>query len=558
MARPAHAYPQVALTAADLVDVRVVSVPAATRVAEALRRARRHAAGVLALDAGPARFVLPADLARAESLGLERLPAAALARPLPIIAAGASEIAARRRRAGGAPLTVVTDRGRPIGALSGSGERQVALPARRARVLPEETRSLLAILGEIAAAHGVRAVAVGGLVRALMSASPGERRDLDVAVEGDGVAIARALAERIGGTLLEHPRFLTASVAGTAAGRIDIATCRSERYDVPGALPRVMPAGIDEDLRRRDFTVNAMALELSGAISPAAWILRDPLGGLADLARRRLRVLHPLSFVEDPTRIFRAARYAARLGFGLDAWTARCQALALRLGPYPALSGDRVAAELELILADARPVAALLRLGRAGAFRLLDPRYRFTRRTARLIAGLLDALDWARDRGVGAVPLELAALALAADQPRDVALAMLRRLAFVGEPLARLERALESGRTLAARVTAAASEGERARVLGDRSGVELAWLRLGGDRALRAHLEWFLERARHVRPALRGDDVIALGVPRGPAVARVLAGLRDARLEGRIAERAGETDFVRAWVRRGLTTGKEG
>ncbi len=130
---------------------------------------------------------------------------------------------------------------------------------------------------------------------------------------------ARLLAAEIGGALVEHARFLTASVTCDRR-RVDIATARAERYEVPAALPRVRPAAIGEDLRRRDFTVNAMAAELSSG----AFLLVDPLGGRRDLQRRRLRVLHPLSFVEDPTRIFRAARYGARLGLTPDPWTAAC------------------------------------------------------------------------------------------------------------------------------------------------------------------------------------------------------------------------------------------
>src|SRR5207249_10022752 len=150
----------------------------------------------------------------------------------------------------------------------------------------------------------------------------------------------------------------------------------------PGALPRVLPAAIADDLRRRDFTVNAMAIELSSR----DFGLIDPLGGRLDLARRRLRLLHPLSYVEDPTRIFRAARYAARLGLSPDRATTRAQALALRLAPFAALAGQRVAAELELIAREPQAGTILLRLGRSGAFRLLDAGHQFTTASRRRLA----------------------------------------------------------------------------------------------------------------------------------------------------------------------------
>ena len=155
--------------------------------------------------------------------------------------------------------------------------------------------------------------------------------------------MARALAAALGASLVEHARFLTATVG--SATRRDGSTSRPRAASATRAaarLPRVMPASIEQDLRRRDFTVNAMAVELGSG----AFELLDPHGGRVDLEARRLRILHPASFVEDPTRMFRAARYAARLGLRPDAWTTRCQAWALSLAPYPALSGARILAEL--------------------------------------------------------------------------------------------------------------------------------------------------------------------------------------------------------------------
>jgi tRNA nucleotidyltransferase (CCA-adding enzyme) len=208
---------------------------------------------------------------------------------------------------------------------------------------------------------------VGGAVRDLLlgRASP----DLDLVVEGDGIAFAARLAEEVGGRLVSHPAFGTASIEGaralevTALGRIDVASARRERYEAPGQLPRVEPASIAEDLRRRDFSVNAMAV----ALAPARFgRLSDPFGGQGDLRRRWLRPLHPLSFVEDPTRIFRAARYGARLGFRLPGAGRQALATALRASAlsrgFPALSGARLAAELRLIAGEETGWLALERL----------------------------------------------------------------------------------------------------------------------------------------------------------------------------------------------------
>jgi len=454
----------------------------------------------------------------------------------------------RRLLAEGAPLVVVRDRRGPVGAVAARGATTATLPTARrvADRLSSDTRALLESIGRLAAARGARAFLVGGMVRDLWRDAEMTSADLDVVVEGDGLAVARELARALGGSVREHRRFLTASVEAPRTGRIDVTTARSERYESRGALPRVMPAGIDQDLRRRDFTINAMAIELhSGAFG-----LLDPLGGRAALVRRRLRVLHPLSYVEDPTRMFRAARYATRFGFAQDAATARARALALRLVPYAALSGQRLAAELERILAEARAELTLSRLGTDGAFRLLDPRYRFTASTAHLVAELPGALAWVRARGLGVEPVELGVLAITGDQPQAIATAALERLAFAGEPLARLRHALAEGRALVARLRDANAPSARARVLREQAPVVLAWLWLVGDGRTRAVLDWYLGLDRAL-VALSGDEVVALGVPRGPAVARVLAELRDGRLDGRITDRAMEIAQVRHRVTRG-------
>ena len=545
VAKRAHAYPQVSLVAVDLVNTAVTHAPAPIAIGAALRLARKRDAAMVVVDG---RCALREDLVRASLLGLDDLASTAVARDLPCVDAGAGEVTVRRLLAEGAPLVVVRDRRGPVGAVAARGATTATLPTARrvADRLSSDTRALLESIGRLAAARGARAFLVGGMVRDLWRDAEMTSADLDVVVEGDGLAVAREFARALGGSVREHRRFLTASVEAPRTGRIDVTTARSERYESRGALPRVMPAGIDQDLRRRDFTINAMAIELhSGAFG-----LLDPLGGRAALVRRRLRVLHPLSYVEDPTRMFRAARYATRFGFAQDAATARARALALRLVPYAALSGQRLAAELERILAEARAELTLSRLGTDGAFRLLDPRYRFTASTAHLVAELPGALAWVRARGLGVEPVELGVLAITGDQPQAIATAALERLAFAGEPLARLRHALAEGRALVARLRDANAPSARARVLREQAPVVLAWLWLVGDGRTRAVLDWYLGLDRAL-VALSGDEVVALGVPRGPAVARVLAELRDGRLDGRITDRAMEIAQVRHRVTRG-------
>ena len=541
VARRAQVYPQVSLTAADLVDTPVAVAPSSITVSDALRLSRRRHARVLAC--GSDAHVLVEDLARAETLGLGDLVAAELWRPLPVVEPHAPELRVRRVLSEGAPAVIV--RGRAGGAVvRGVAPRTVSLAARMNAAVPASTREALAAVTRLAAAHGARAFLAGGLVRDVWRGETGAARDLDVVIEGDGPGIARALAGELGGTLVEHERFLTASVETAAHGRIDVVTARTERYERPGALPRVLPGSIAQDLRRRDFTVNAMAVELdSGTFG-----LLDPLGGITDLARRRLRILHPLSFVEDPTRMLRAARYATRLGLTADRWTLRCHALALRLAPYPALSATRLAAELERLLAEPSPGTALRLAVRAGVLRVLHPRWRPERATGRCLAALDASLAWASAHRLAA-PLTVAALALASDQSAPVAAALPERLGLSGERLHRVRRALDESARLAARVRAAGARSEVARVLHEAGGVALVLLHLSETGVARERVDWYVREGRAMTPGLSGDDVIGLGVVRGPQVSEVLQVLRDGRLDGRFVDREAEIRYVRAVTR---------
>lgn len=548
MAKRAHVYPNVTVDAEALINVPLARAAAGLRAGDALRLARREHAGAVVV--GGEAVVLSEDLGRAVALGLPDLAAEVLARPLPTVSPHDGEVGVRRRLMAGAPIVVVRAGRRPLGGVAdptlsrGEGTGP-SMASHLGAGLPPGALALLTTIGAVARARGERAFLVGGLVRDAWLGRVGDMRDLDVVVEGDGLAVARALAAALDGTMVEHTRFLTASVEH-GGGRVDVATARAERYEAPGALPRVIPAGIAEDLRRRDFTINAMAVELASG----GFGLLDPLGGRADVMRRRLRVLHPLSFVEDPTRVLRAARYAARLGFAEDAWTARARGLALDLAPYAALSGQRIAAELGRLLGEEGFLAALRRLGATGGFRLLDPRYRFTVPTRRRLGAVAEGLAWARGRNLPVPGLELVTLALLEDQAPEIGRAVLGRLALAGEPLARVSRAIDGWRTgdRESRDPALAAS-ERARVLRKRTPLELAWGWTTGDAWSRARLDEFVTGERDGRPTLSGDDVIALGVPRGPLVALALGALRDARLDGAVADRAAEVDHVRQWLR---------
>ena len=193
-------------------------------------------------------------------------------------------------------------------------------------------------------------------------------RDVDLVVEGDGIAFARELSARLEAAVREHERFGTATLTLANGEKLDVASTRRETYAHPGALPTVTAgASIAEDLARRDFTINAMALGLR----PQRRRI-DPFGGQEDLARGLVRALHPGSFIDDPTRGFRAVRYANRLGFRIHAATRREIAAAPALRALGRVSGDRVRREIRLIFEEPRRGRATAQLGALGLARAVD------------------------------------------------------------------------------------------------------------------------------------------------------------------------------------------
>ena len=200
----------------------------------------------------------------------------------------------------------------------------------RIRRLPGMDRLLPALAGL------PPAYLVGGAVRDLLRGA--DAVDLDIAVEGDARSVARALAERLDGEAREHERFGTATVRAGELG-VDLATTRRETYEDPGALPRVEAASLADDLRRRDFSINAMAVALTG---DDLGHLYDPCGGLGDLEAGVIRILHGRSFLDDPTRLLRAVRYEVRLDFRMDDATEPAARAAIAEGAISTVSGARV------------------------------------------------------------------------------------------------------------------------------------------------------------------------------------------------------------------------
>lgn len=235
-------------------------------------------------------------------------------------------------------------------------------------VVPHAAAALLKQIGAIAEQRKATAYAVGGCVRDWLRGST-EALDVDIAVEGDAIALARAVQRACGGSLIAHQQFGTATVSLPARGRgnerrIDFAMARTERYARPAAYPKVAPGTIVEDLFRRDFTFNAMAV----ALAPARFgALIDPYKGQEDLRRKRLRFLHPRSFHDDPSRILRGIRFAQRFGLAWEPGTAQACREAVAQGALGWLNPGRLDKELARMAEEPDPQACLQAFARVMA-----------------------------------------------------------------------------------------------------------------------------------------------------------------------------------------------
>jgi tRNA nucleotidyltransferase (CCA-adding enzyme) len=378
-----------------------------------------------------------------------------------------------------------------------------------------------------ARARGVDAFLVGGPVRDLLLGLP--VGDLDVLLSHGLADVARDVAGKLGGALRLHPRFLTASVA-CGELRLDLAQARSEAYPTPGALPVVAPARVELDLARRDFAIHALALPLDAAAGGA---LLDPCEGLRDLAARRIRILHARSFEDDPTRLWRASRYAARLGFALEPGTARAFQQALAGRALDLLSGDRIRHELERLLDERAADRAAAHADRLGLLRAVAPGWR-ARAAAR---GGLRRLARARSRPPwsGAATAELSRAAgirlLFADTSVPSATRAVARLALSGRPaedvvadrrrLPRLTRALARPLRDGALDALLADAGAPLRLA--------AWC-LARPAAAR-RIERFVEDLSRRPDPVRGDRLAELGA-QGPEIGALLRAARRRHLDG--------------------------
>ena len=404
------------------------------------------------------------------------------------------------------------------------------------RGFPPQLYSLLREIGGIAKKEGLTLYLVGGPVRDLLL----ERSvsDIDLVVEGDAQGLASTLAEALEGRVTARSQFGTATLK-ISGQRIDLVTARKETYRRPGALPTVAPSTIKDDLRRRDFSINAMAIDLS----PEGWgRLLDHHGGLNDLSRKLIRVLHGESFVDDATRILRALRYESRLDFRLEE---KAEGYLRRDVAYlSTISGDRLRRELQHTLSEEKAFDILLRAQALGVLQAIHPTLCLKEET----------VERARSQGPAEegnrVLRNLAALTYPLDEAEAEDFiqrlnmpAGWRHVMIDTQAIKALASKLESPLMVPSQVY---------QMLRQRSPQAVsACAMLEHHERARERLSLYLRCLRYVKTALKGQHLLRLGVSQGPAVGEVLQELLLSRLDGQISSRQEEEELVRRRVSEG-------
>ncbi|UCD35490.1 MAG: CBS domain-containing protein [Nitrospiraceae bacterium] len=405
---------------------------------------------------------------------------------------------------------------------------------------PPEIVSLLELSGSVAKDLGYSAYLVGGSVRDLLRGE--SNYDIDIVIEGDGIAFARALGKKLDARVTAHKRFCTAVVT-TRFLKFDVATSRTEYYESPAALPRIATSSIKKDLYRRDFTINTLAIMLNPGHFGK---LIDYFGGQRDIKDRTIRILHNLSFIEDPTRAFRAIRFSERFGFRISKHTLNLIRTAVRINLFDKLSGARMYDELNLLFQETEPVNAIRRLSRLDLLKFIHHRLVLTKTLEQTFESIQETFAWFKllffEEELNRSHLFLMAL-LEELTPMDRGEA-LQRL-FV-PPTARkeiLDGIEQSNKTLADLKDASEKDIYYALMPLDIPAILYTMAKAPNQEQKKA-ISLYLTTLRKITPELTGKDLKKMGYTPGPLFKKILASLLDARLERLVKSRVEEIAFV--------------
>ncbi len=413
---------------------------------------------------------------------------------------------------------------------------------------PERLHNLLVEFGRVGDALGYSVYAVGGFVRDLLMRV--ENFDVDIVVEGDGIRLAEEFEKKFPCRIRTHRKFGTAIILFPDNLKIDVATARLEVYDSPAALPTVERGSIRMDLYRRDFTINTLAIQLN----PKEFgELIDFFGGVKDIKDKVIRVLHNLSFVEDPTRVFRAIRFEQRLGFQIGKPTQNLMKNAVKMGFMDRLSGGRVLSELILILQEENPVSALKRMKDFNLFHFLHPRIKFDEEAALLFERIHHVIAWFDllflDERYERWLIYFYGLL---DTLKEAEIAELCQRLVVND---KLRKKVTDGKRQADQVLFQIFSWINADRLPKRSEIYAVLDPLSTEERLymmakttqvetRRYISLYFTQLKDTKPLLGGADLIQMGIKPGPSIKKTLTHLLQARLDEQVTTRQDEMEYI--------------
>ncbi len=405
---------------------------------------------------------------------------------------------------------------------------------------PAEIYAILKLAGEIADQLGINAYLVGGSVRDLLRGE--ENLDIDIVVEGDGISFAKAFGSKLNAKVRTHERFGTAKII-TDNLKLDVATARTEYYESPASLPKVETSSIKKDLYRRDFTINTLAVKLN---LKDFGLLMDFFGGQRDLREKIIRVIHNLSFIEDPTRAFRAIRFSERFGFKLSKHTETLIKSTLKLDLFGRLSGARLYEELLLAFNETEPVKTLKTLSEFGLLKVIHQGLLFNNELESALQSMFETLAWfnllfleeSPDRG--ALYL-MALLSTLKEEERNTAIERLSPPPMVREMITK-------GITQSKDILNKLPSNDPASLYHLLNGVNLEILLFSmaqsKSKQKQKAISQYLIELRKIKPILKGKDLQKIGIKPGPLYSKLFSELLDEKLSGRLKNKEDEERFI--------------
>jgi tRNA nucleotidyltransferase (CCA-adding enzyme) len=412
--------------------------------------------------------------------------------------------------------------------------------------LPARLVEILRHIGRVADEIGVSVFVVGGFVRDLFLYRPNE--DIDIVIEGDGIGFAKKYAKMAGVRIHTHAKFGTAVIIYPDGFKIDVASARLEYYQFPAALPIVEMGSIKLDLFRRDFTINTLSIQLN---EKRFGTLIDFFSAQKDLKEKVIRVLHNLSFVEDPTRVFRAIRFEQRFGFGIGKLTAGLIENAVKMDFFKRLSGRRVFAELRLILEEENPTRAVVRLHDYNLLGVIHPTIQLNKDLIALFDSVKKVVAWYDLLFIEEPLMKWLVYFIALIRPSDRKTSQdigsrfelsQKHQSLISEGRFEAERVLSS---LERKLPVKNSTLHR-RLSGFSNELVLFMMAATRQERIKRAISHYITRLRNIQPAIGGKDLLAMGYRPGPIFKELLQLVLEAKLDGRLKSRKEELAFARA------------